>query len=96
MKISQTTIEQLAWYVVLIVLIGEIVLGIFLWQTDNSIKNQQIQFHKDNTSSQQTIINNQDRLDSDLRNSVKCLFSLNPTTANTESAQACFNVVVNK
>ena len=89
----QSTVEKLLYFLLVLVFIVSISAGYFAWQDGQEIKRQQTVDHANSLYEQKTIISNQDKLDTDLRNSVKCLFGLNPATATAEAAQACFNVV---
>jgi len=92
LKIMQSTIERLLYVVLLLVFIASLLTSYFAYHDGQEIKQLITSSHNSNVQTQQIIITKLNTQDSDLRNSVKCLFSLNPSTGTATEAQACFTI----
>lgn len=95
MKIIESTIERLAWYLVFILFAGQIVGLVIGINVLHNLKQQTLDFHNQNIDNQVIIKQNQVNETQAIKQYIACLLTLNPQGPSPLSAQelVCFNQV---
>lgn len=93
MNIIESYIERLAWILVLVVFVGEVIGLIILSNILHNLKQQQTYFHNSNNTSLSIIKQNQATQTTAIKDYIACLLAINPQNNLTAQEQVCFNKV---